>query len=218
MQILEEGRSFTYVDLGLTDVDFQCIEGVKFSKIGTGSTAQYNRFGDLHLLQEELPDFLRSIGNDVEEVIDGLTKVIIRIVNNVTQSGKSAWVCVRASTPNRHFDTPRWHMDGAYFAFSEKSCMKFAATLKGPHTLLYDLPDEQRNVFIAQAKDRAFLNQLLDPNKIQSPGRGQGVFFVVGNNAIGAVHSEPKMEENRLFLSILVGEESEIQELYSRWH
>jgi hypothetical protein len=51
---------------------------------------------------------------------------------------------------------------------------KFAATLKGPSTLLYKLPDDMRDLFNANM-------------------------------------------ENRLFFSVLIGDQSQIDELYTRW-
>lgn len=75
-----------------------------------------------------------------------------------------------------------------------------------------------RETFNSNWDNRLFLSELLDINKAESSKQGQGVFFVVGDDKIGAVHSEPKKHENRLFFSILPGDESEIEELYLRWH
>ena len=58
----------------------------------------------------------------------------------------------------------------------------------------------------------------MDLNKAESPKKGEGVFFIVSDAKFGAVHSEPKMNENRLFFSVLIGNESEIEELDLKWH
>lgn len=135
----------------------------------------------------------------------------------------SAWVCVRASRPNANFDIPRWHIDGAYYGLNGPYpypgiVFKFAATLKGNSTLLYNLTADQRDIFNAHWNDRHFLSEFVDLSKVESPKRGEGVFFIVANDAIAAAHSEPPMHSDRLFFSILVGDKSEIEELYLRWH
>lgn len=216
--------NFTYVDLGITEAEWLLIEKLKFDNIDDG-TRQYSRFGKLHLLKGELPTFLREIGNDDEQVIEAVTETISRIAYDIVKGSnkESAWICVRASTPNPEFDTPRWHIDGQYYGIHgpypyPEIVFKFAAVLKGPPTLLYNLSADAREIFNSNWNDRNFLSKLLDLNQAESPKKGQGVLFVVADQKIGGVHSEPKMDENRLFFSILIGNESEIDELYSRWH
>ncbi len=218
-------NSFSFVDLGLTEKEIDLSDQLKIDLLPQASSAQYDRFGDLHLLNNELPVFLNSIGNNDEEVIEVITKIITRTVQNIVSasSRNSAWVCVRAFTPTANFNTPRWHIDGAYYGLNgpfpyPKTVFKFAATLKGSPTLLYQLPDDQRDTFIEHQHDREFLSEYLDIDKAESPRRGEGVFFIVANNRQGAVHSEPSIDSNRLFFSVLIGDKSEIEELYSRWH
>ena len=71
-----------------------------------------------------------------------------------------------------------------------------------------------RDIFISHRDDRIFLSELLDLKKAESPKLGEGVLFIVSDDQLGAVHSEPKIDENRLFFSILIGDESEIEEFY----
>lgn len=218
-------QSFTCVDLGLTHAELTLVDGLKFNKISTESASQYDRFGNLDLLKAELPIFLSEIGDNNEEVIQVVTQMISNTVAHVIKAtGKAtAWVCVRASTPMHVFDMPRWHTDGMYYGLnnpylSSEPVLKFAAVLKGSATLLLKLSDDMRNIFNLNQNNRALLAELLDINKAESPKRGEGVFFVVADNKMSAVHSEPRMNEDRLFFSILVGDVSEINELYSRWH
>lgn len=219
---LEQGSSFAYVDLGLTDRELDLLDQLKFDQLQVGDTVQYDRFGDLHLLGDELPNFLKIIGNDNEDVIKVTTEVISKIVHDVVSASNknSAWVCVRASTPMTAYDIPRWHIDGAYYGpFPYPGLIfKFAATLKGSPTLLYNLSSDQRDVFIAHQNDRKFLSEFLDLSSAESPQRGEGVIFIVADQERGAIHSEPKKHENRLFFSILPGDKSEIEELNLRWH
>jgi hypothetical protein len=225
ISLLGAENSFACIDLRLTNREIELIDQLKFKQLPEGASVQYDRFGDLHLLKDELPDFLKSIGNDDNDVIEAVAEVISRTVQNtVSASNKdSAWVCVRASTPTTAFDIPRWHMDGAYYGFNGPYpypglVFKFAATLKGSSTLLYKLPHDQRDIFITHWDDRTFLSEFLDLNKVESPKKGEGVFFIVAEDKMGAIHSEPIMHDNRLFFSILIGDKSEIDELYSWWH
>lgn len=225
INFLGEENSFAYIDLRLTNAELGLIDQLTFSKLPAGASVQYDRFGDLHLLREELSSFLKRIGNENSDVIFTTAEVISRTTQQVANASNkdSAWVCVRASTPTNAYDIPRWHMDGAYYGLNGPYpypglVFKFAATLKGSSTLLYNLPYEQRDIFNAHWNDQTFLSNLLDLSKAESPNRGEGVFFVVANDKVAAIHSEPKIHENRLFFSILVGDKSEIEELYLRWH
>ena len=40
----------------------------------------------------------------------------------------------------------------------------------------------------------------------------------MGNDKVAAIHSEPPINEKRIFLSILPGHVSEIEELRKRWN
>lgn len=223
ISLLGCGNSFMYVDLKLTDEEIDLIDKVKFDNLDPmDDQKDYNRFGDLHLLKEELPTFLRNIGNDDEDVIQAVTKIIDRTTQQVIKAANknSAWVAVRAFTPTHAFDIPRWHIDGQFYGPYPYPgiVFKFAAVLKGRPTLLYNLPKDMRDIFQSNWNNRTFLSELIDLNKAESPKKGEGIFFVVGNMDIGSVHSEPKMDENRLFFSILIGDESEINELYLCWY
>lgn len=212
---LTPDSSFTYVDLGLSDEELLIIDNIKIE-----SSHAYNRFGDLHLLKEELPIYLRTLGKNDENLIQILTEIILRTALNVKDAAQkeSAWVCVRATMPNHAFDMPRWHSDGSYFLPYDEFVFKFAAALKGSPTLFYKLPHEMRDEFNLNMDNRAYLNELLDVNKSESPPKGFGAFFIVADHKFGAIHSEPPMNETRLFFSILPGNTTQIEELYLRWH
>lgn len=61
--------------------------------------------------------------------------------------------------------------------------------------------------------DREKLNQLLcDGTKIESTPPNYGSIFIVGDQTCGAVHSEPDLSRNRLFMSVLPGTTNEINE------
>lgn len=216
IHLLGEKNSFVYVDLGLTD-EQHCL----MDQIVCKMDDYYNQIGSLDLLKEELPAFLKKIGNEDEKVISAVTSIIVTTVHNVLKASRreSAWVSVRGFT-GMDEGIPRWHTDGCYFGPYPYPGLvfKFTAVLKGSPTLLYPLSASMREAFEVNRANRLFLSELLDINKAESPKKGEGVFFIVGDPNFSAVHSEPIMSENRLFFSILPGDESEIQELYRRWH
>lgn len=126
--------SYAFVDLGLSNEEKDL-----FDQVMVLNTMQLDRFGHLELLKEEIPQFLRNLGNEDEEVINSAAEVINKIVLNVTEAfGKqTAWVSVRASTPTNEYDMPRWHMDGPYYAPNYGVQYKFATALKGRSTLFF---------------------------------------------------------------------------------
>jgi hypothetical protein len=213
VESLDENKNFTFVDLGLSDEDLNLIDQFKVR-----FTDQYDCFGDLDLLQDELSAFLRSMGNNDEHAIQRITQIIREAADRVIRaSGKeTAWVCVRTSTPNREFDLPRWHWDGYYYPPYSGFAFKFAAVLKGNPTLFHQLTKDSREVFESHFEDREFLSNFLAESLIESAKPGEGAFFLVGDRDSAAAHSEPKMDCERLFFSVLPGHASEIDELTIR--
>lgn len=207
--------SYAFVDLGLSNEEIDLFEQVKVL-----NPMQHNRFGHLERLKEEIPQFLRNLGNKDEELINSASEIINKIVLNVTEAfGKqTAWVSVRAFTPTNEYDRPRWHMDGSYYAPYYGVQYKFATALKGRSTLFFPVDEEGRKVYSPEhMNDREFLSQYFDSKLAESPQLGQGAFFIVGNDKFGALHSEPPIDTPRLFISVLPGQHCEIDELYNSW-
>jgi hypothetical protein len=212
------GKSFEFINLGLTTDESENLKHLNIE-----NTAKFDQFGNLDEIEEQLTDFINSVGYNDPEVIKNATDVISRLARQVKASaGKnSAWVSVRASTADASFSTPRWHIDGADYGLGNVALYptlthKFAATLKGPSTHLYDLSVEQRDIFLSNFNDRLFLSQFLNINDAESASPGQGVFFIIGDREKGTIHSEPMFNESRLFFSVVAGDEAEIEDLYSR--
>lgn len=113
---------------------------------------------------------------------------------------------------------PRWHWDGYYYSPYSGFIFKFATVLKGNPTLFYQLPKDLRKFFEQHSDDREFLSRLLERKNIETARSGQGAFFIVGDSDKAAAHSKPKIDSERLFFSILPGNEGEINKLYARWN
>lgn len=203
------------MDLELTDVELELFDRLKIE-----NTKQYDRFGNIELMKEEIPQFLREIGNRDERLIGEITDVICKVASNVTRAfeKETSWICVRAFTPTNEYDIPRWHTDGNYYAPFYGVQYKFAATFKGSQTLFYPMSKDMRKVYFENHNDREFLSKFFEIKDAESVQNGYGAFFIVGNREFGALHSEPKIDTPRLFISVVPGHECEIEELNKKWH
>lgn len=226
--------SYVFVDLGLSEQDMSVLDQIEISDMD-----DYNRYGNVHLMKEEIPDFLRDMGNSDSALIAQTTQIIEKIVKNViTASGKeTAWVCLRASTPHHFFDIPRWHTDGPYCTPHFMPQFKFATALRGNGTLFYPLTEDSRTAyrdfmrdFMEKGKNsgkdfltlseesRVPLSKMFDPANAHTIPKGYGAFFVVAHDAHAALHSEPKFDKPRLFMSIVPGNKCEIRQLDNAWN
>ena len=224
---------FAFFNLHLTEAEMNAI--YTFSIQGDGD---YNYYSDLDRLQTELPDRSALVGQgDVASIAAIIHRVALQVIE---ASGKeTALVIVRISTPNSHYDVPRWHVDGSYYP---GSWLKFAATLIGNPTLFYQMQPEQKSQFDAYMRKSAEIyRQALDShgeittsnrddlllaerralcalftNQLITGKPGEGAFFRVADRNTPAVHSEPKIDGPRLFFSVLPGTEEEIAQYKNR--
>lgn len=157
--------------------------------------------------------------NDAELV----AKIAAR-VNEITglviaASGReTGWVYLRSTVPADTFDIPRWHFDGNYYSVKdlEEIQCKFVLALVGPSTLFYPIPCEQRLVVRKRTRDRLYMQEYCQADKIIAPNRGEGAFFLGSQINWSALHSEPPLHEKRLFMSIVPCETQHIDDLKQR--
>ena len=204
-------------DLMISNEELEVLDSIKIT-----TQNQYSRLGDLHLIKNELPEFLSKTTDANEKEIEIITNLVDRLSSNVVDSvsGESAWVALRTSVENSAFDLRRWHIDGPFFGLFETDPVftaKFATTLKGDTTLFYPLPEDMRDNFCETQNDRPFWHAKLDDSLIIRAKIGQGAFFVVGDPERNAVHSEPKITQDRIFLSVVPGTQEQITELERVW-
>lgn len=138
---INKNNTYVIVDLNFTNKEKKILEN--FSILNTKT---YDRYGEIDLVDSELPKYLESIGNNDEESINILTRLIVRIIHSFqgTVNKPSAWITIRISEPHHGFDIPRWHMDGRYFGENDTPSLKLVTTLKGPPTLLSN--SKQKNI------------------------------------------------------------------------
>ena len=204
------------------DVKFTDDEKNSLDKMHIDDTKAYDNFGNLSELQREVKDFIKSLGNNGADESELIAKLIEKLVNEfiLAFEKETAWVTIRSSVATSSWDLPRWHSDGYYYSPYSGDQYKLAIALKGPSTLFYPLPDELRDKFKSlqfNPENREAIAQMLDVSKAIFAAREQGIIFIVGTYDHGAVHSEPPIHEERLFLSVVPGNKSEIQELYNNW-
>jgi hypothetical protein len=191
-----------------------------------------------------LNKFLSEIGNNNPKVVNNLEKIIIKMVKKVLQGYKTDyfWIDIRVTLPNNDFNKTRWHKDlNLFIKNSDDKTTKFATVLKGPGTLLLkptkSINKIYRKIHDKQRLERKYKSQKeqieinkkyrtiyakeFDTKKIIQPGNNQGVIFYTGfdvNTMTGAIHSEPIMDEPRMFISITPNSKENIEELYETFH
>lgn len=216
--------SFAHFNLELSDA-----ESAALRQLMIGRTCTYDNFGNMPSLETETVNYVASLG-----AAPFVATLVGRIVSDVTNravsifNAETAWVTLRASLPSGAFDIPRWHMDGYFFRPYSGDQRKVAVTLKGPTTLFSRVPGEWRAAFLECAhryqhapmalEGRTELAKIVSASGgSETAGEMQGTIFVVGDCDRAAIHSEPAMQSERLFLSILPGSRAQIRELQERW-
>ena len=160
-----------------------------------------------------------------------MINIIKKLLNNVLSgyNTDSYYIVIRIQGKNSLFDIPRWHCDGYYYENREKLQTKFVTVLKGNTTLILDTSKEEKEHFhkLKEYKDKDI--QIIDDNndinkmekrkKVSENIKGkqiaitnnQGIIFVAGDKDKCLIHSEPKFEDNRMFISILPGSKEDIE-------
>lgn len=237
--INSDDSDFKIFKLKYTDLEIKCINSFNISKSET-----YNHMGNKNNM-ENITTFLNKIGTNDKDNINILGKTIIKILDNVLAAFDidHFWITIRVSLPTDYFNIPSWHKDGRFF-FNSKSqkSPKFITVLKGPGTLLIKSTKKVNKIYndISQKITDEFTKlkniTINDNNKIYDKYRlifsealkNVKIIQLTNNECVichpeltqdaGAIHSEPKMDTPRLFISILPGSKKDILELKKRWN
>jgi len=79
--------------------------------------------------------------------------------------------------------------------------------------------NNQDNQIKIHYKYRPIYADKLKNEKIIQVKNNQGLIFYANSGGIdGAIHSEPKIDDNRMFISILPGTKENIEGLKKRWN
>ena len=233
-----ELNSYEIFQINLTESNKNMIESIKINK-----TEKYDFFGNVDDLicaesddLKRLIDYICTIGKNTEE----LAKEFIDIIKNIVETlslgyrKKYCWLTIRSSLPNSDYEITRFHCDGKYFSGVQETQTKFIFVLKGAGTILIE-PDEQvKQVYwdyltqstdtskplvdINSIEERKLLDEKLkDANAKQLQINNEhGLIFLAGCHSNCTIHSEPNITEPRMFLSIVFGDESNINKLKNR--
>ena len=221
MQTIEQVQEKSYVfhPLDFSEDELKAFESIKLEN----ATGPFEMYGKLENLEEELKLFFNDLCD--EETAFVTINAILRVTEKILTGSQqtSAWFCIRPFCPNEDYRIPRWHCDGKYFNFhhpsNQRIAYKFAFVLKGAATLFADVPNSEKLLINSLSlEDRLLADQIVRKYKIESPQIGELAIFRVGDEEKGAVHSEPHITVDRLFISILPGSEEEIRELYNFWY
>lgn len=207
---------FVHFNLNLSEKDQVILQNLDVQQRGA-----YENFGKLNSLEQGIHNFLKTVGKNDEQVAAKAAGIITNLVHIVLDGSQkeSAWVALRVFVATDEYEQPRWHRDGYYFSPFSGKAYKFVVTLKGAHTLFYHLPEKMQEHFseLEENQERAKLAEMLDLSQVSTAEPGQGTAFIVGAES-SAVHSEPQIVGQRLFLSIVPGSQVQIDELDKRWH
>jgi hypothetical protein len=225
------------------DIKYTKKESNYLDNFNIKNSSTFDHYGNIDQLDDKkLNDFLNKIGDN--ENINILNNIIHKLTDKVTSSynTKYCWMTIRVSLPHHDYDIPRWHKDGRFFK-SDDVQSKFVTVLKGPGTLfikeskkvneIYNKNNEEiRECYKKNKVTKMFDNEIenkyrkilakkLKNVKQNQLAPKQGLIFLVGTdedyNLIGLMHSEPKNDTPRIFISILPGSENEIMDLQKRW-
>ena len=220
---LDSKNSYEIFDINYTKKERDCINNFIINKYG--NYMSYNTI-------DNLGNFIKNIGDNNSEQVEIMTNIIKKILDNVLSGYKtdSYYIVIRIQGDNKFFDIPRWHCDGFYYENRNKLQTKFISVLKGNTTLLLNTTKEEREHFykLQPYKDKF----VLDENEFDMKNRkhiidnikgtkinitnNQGIIFVAGDRDKCLIHSEPKMDGNRMFLSILPGSKEDMTYLENK--
>lgn len=230
--LINQIKENTGKQIALIDIDISPHEIKIFNNFNITVNKTYKNFGNLNNLEENITKFLTEIGTNSLNDIGVLKDFIIRLLYSVLEGFEknSFWLDIRVTLPNDQWIVPRWHNDGKFYTTQtvDQPNYKFIMTIKGPGTLFATCDEPTKKEF----RELAFSLREHDPFNIEyrekmdkiikkcmlfQAKQNQGAIFATGNPSIAAIHSEPNMNESRIFISILPGTIEEINELKLRW-
>ncbi len=213
---LDNKTSYKIFDINYTKEELDLIEKFNISNFGN-----YNSYNTINNLE----NFIKNIGKNSENNITMFYNIIKSLLENILKAydTDSYWISLRILSKTDFFDIPRYHCDGYYFRDRNKLQTKFITTLRGPTTLILDVKEEYEkdilqmnslNTFTDLEK-REHIAKYISGEKINITNTN-GIIFVAGNKEKCLVHSEPKHDDNRIFISILPGTREEINDFSER--
>ena len=219
-QIESEKSSSKIFKINYDDQEQRLLNNIKIKK---DIEDDYKYCGKYTNKLPDINEFLKKVTNNTNKEIVNITKIINKLVSKVVKgyNEKYVWISLRVSYYNKFFDTTRWHTDGNYYP-TDNELSKFVTALFGAGTLLKQSTDDSKKIFhetdkelwkLAKGKSNdekskiineyrpIFDEKLKDIPTIQLKN-DEGIIFYAGGKYYSQIHSEPKMDKPRMFLSI----------------
>lgn len=217
LPFLTPTQPFINFDVGLSDTDKKLLQEIRFNNQGS-----YYAFDNFYEIVPEVTRLLKSLGNS-EHISSRTAKIIYDIVIQVlsTLNHCAAWVSIRCFTKQDTYIMPRWHTDHEVpMIYQIGFKYKLTCTLKGPGTIFCNASEALRKQFneirnpsfLTDPITRVALYHLLKTSIIQTAQPYQATLFLIGDHA--AIHSEPNIDEDRLYLGILPGTKEQIKKMF----
>ncbi len=202
---------------------FTTEEADRLESLTVKTETAYDNFGALERLDGELARFFSEVGNEPD--VSAAAAASIGSFVRQCLAGfdfETAWITVRASEANGSFATPRWHFDGNYFE-PYTGWHKIVLTLKGPGTLFSSLPLDRLPGFLELMtvphdlpdREKIIAAYVGEDGRTQARVREPYLYIVGVDHA--AIHSEPTIDAQRLFMSLVPGSAEQIDELRENW-
>ncbi len=219
---VDSQKSYQIFNIDYTQKEINCIKSFNIENFGN-----YNSYNTLNNLEQFIKNIGKNSDDDIVTIIDIINKLLDTILK--AYNTDSYWISIRIESKTTFFDIPRWHCDGFYHSNRDKIQTKFITTLRGPTTLVLDTTKEEKEHFYTleykdkfilddsdlDIKRRKYISENIRGTKIDL-SNNNGVIFVAGDKDKCLIHSEPKYDDNRIFISILPGSKKEIGELSER--
>jgi len=218
MKILEEKGMISF-DVELTPEEREDIQEIKIEK----ELKQFNYYGPANeKLIRELNTYFGQLENNPQKLLNTISGIVAKAAQDMQKefNKESVWTMVRVTLPTHEFDIPRWHTDGKYFTSNEKT-YKLVFTIKGASTRFAEKTDPDKFEELT-AKDPGGENTQIKKElettvqETEPISKDKTVIYLVGDKN-AKVHSEPIMDESRIFISVVPGSLEQIEELKKRW-
>ena len=157
-------------------------------------------------------------------MVHTISELVAKVAKGIQEdfNQESCWVMIRTTLPNHEYDIPRWHVDGGYGGPNyEGKTYKLVFTVKGAPTRFAETIDKQKfNQLITQdpngenMQTRKELETIVEENKPISQDQAT-IYLVDDKNA--KVHSEPPINESRIFMSVVPGSVEQIEKFKKRY-
>ena len=231
---LTVAHPFAFFDLQLSQQDLDLLQSLPIGvsqEFQKHETIALNHYGNLDGYQRKIFDYLISLGCDDEQAKKA-AEIMYNIAHDVLISldQPEAWIAIRSFKSNHSYDEARWHIDESLYTSDCGYSYKIIVALKGASTLLCDAPATVRAEFFkikstasydrnhSTQSVRTRLANILQNCVVLSAKKGQAAVFIMGSEKFGAIHSEPVINESRIFMSIVPGSHQQITELHNKWH